>query len=65
MSLNFITEAKKVTKALAAVGTAVVVWAMSEQGQTVIGGIVHAYPKASAITGVIGFLAVLLHSPKA
>lgn len=56
---------KKVTHAVAVAGGLAVAWAVSDQGQHIIGGIVSAYPKTSFLVGVVGFLATLYHSPKA
>jgi hypothetical protein len=63
--MNWLAGFKKVTQGIVVAGGAALAWAFSSQGQEVIGGIVKAYPKASAITTILGFLAVLLHSPKA
>lgn len=61
MSFNFVAGAKKVTHAVAVGGGMVVTWAMSDHGREVIGAIVHAYPKASVITGVLAFLGTLYY----
>ena len=55
---------KKVTHVIAATGALAVTWALSDKGQQVIGGVVHAYPKLSGIVGIIAFVAALYHSPK-
>lgn len=59
--MKFLTEAKKVTHAIAVAGGLVVGWAFTPQGQQVIGGIIKAYPKAAVITGVLGFLGTLYY----
>jgi hypothetical protein len=61
---NFLAGFKKVTHAIAVAGIAAIAWAVSPQGQHIIGGIVQAYPKLSAITTILGFLAALYSSPK-
>ncbi len=63
--MNFLAGFKKATHVIAGLGVLAVTWAMSEQGQSVIGGIVHAYPKFSGVVAVIGLIAALYHSPKA
>jgi hypothetical protein len=55
---------KRITHAIAVAGTAGIAWAVSPQGQQIIGSIIHAYPKLSGLAGVIGFAAALYHSPK-
>lgn len=62
--MNFLAGFKKATHVIAGLGVLAVTWAMSDQGQQVIGGIVHAYPKLSGIVGAIGVIAALYHSPK-
>ena len=61
MSFDFATKAKKLTHGIAVAGAALVGWALSPQGQQVIGGVVKAYPKASVITGVLAFLGTLYY----
>lgn len=63
--MNWLSGFKKLTHGLAVAGGVALAWSFSTRGQEVIGGIVKAYPKASAVTTILGFLAVLLHSPKA
>lgn len=63
--MNWLSGFKKATHAIAVAGGLAAAWAVSDAGQKVIGGIVSAYPKASGLTAIIGFLAVLYHSPKA
>lgn len=62
--MNWLAGFKKVTHVIAVAGTVTVAWAMSEQGQQIIGGIIRAYPKLSGLTAVTAFLAVLTHSPR-
>ena len=62
--MNWLSGFKKATHAIAVAGGVAAAWAVSDKGQEVIGAVVHAYPKASAVTAIIGFLAVLYHSPK-
>lgn len=59
--MKFLTEAKKVTHVIAVLGGSALGWALSPQGQSVIGGIIKAYPKAAVITGVLGFLGTLYY----
>ena len=63
--MNFILSFKKVTSILAVAGSAVLTWAFSDQGQQILSSVYHAYPKLTVISSVLGFLGILLHSPKA
>jgi hypothetical protein len=62
--IDFLGKFKKVTHVLAAGAALAIGWAVSDQGQAVIGGIVKAYPKLSGLVGAIGVVAALYHSPK-
>ena len=62
--MSWLSGFKRATHAVAVAGGVALGWAFSDQGQSVIGGIVKAYPKASAITAILAFLAALFHSPR-
>lgn len=62
--MSFLSKFKGITHVAAVVGGTALAWAFSDQGQQIIGSVVRAYPKASVISTVLGFLAVLYHSPK-
>lgn len=63
--MNWLSSFKKVTHSIAVAGGLAIGWAFTQQGQDVIGGLIKAYPKLSAVTGVLAFLATIYHSPKA
>ena len=56
---------KKITHFIAAAGAVVLAFAVSDKGQAIIGGLVKAYPKSSALAAIIAFLATVYHNPSA
>ena len=62
--MKFITEAKKFAHGIVVAVGIGLGWAFSPQGQSVIGGVIKAYPKLSFITTLLGVAGVVYFNPK-